>query len=940
MNKYLAFISYRHRKLDQRVSYLLRRYLESIYLPADCKISKRRKCFRDTDELPTSTDLGADIEHALENSDYLIAVCSEDYVQSQWCMREIDLYIEQGKKSRILPILVSGDESTSVPEQIRDLPVALDLRNMNSRQIRAQMPDLLSVMSGTKREEIAASDRRHRTLVMAEIFGAVSLVILGVIAYALSTARSIRKNNEEIVEATAKAAESEKKADEEIAEYFLRRAGYLSHKAWTAIGQGNDKEALNYAMSALSESYAWEDTPGYVGWLPDSTEAVDALRAALAMPQRQNVVYSAWNDGSLEDPWENGYYLTGKYTQKPGINGSMTFEDSTYVMETDADDGTLLYISFDEDEIFALTEEKTIDSSFLKEGYTHLFPYGERGNILYGGTVQTALFSGDGEKKTAYTLEREPFSADDIWTSQGETGFFVATDGDKTALFYTDKPEAISTLSINGKPVCVAYNHSVEQMAVVDSNGTLSLFLLEDGTKTAELDGKYRFVTYAGENYKLYVITDENEFRRIHALSQKTEMDYDIPFPITTASYCARKDLWLAAGEHGYCIFDGSTGNLLAYDSLWMDILACAWEGFDEALYTHDGNGYILIGKEGAVFMRADSENSFDTAFLLETGGVSRICRQVYYSSDGRYVYLESENGDLTKWDLWSSDPLLWENKAGWKEWPDVGGEISFSRSGIWRPVKDGHGIELIDDEYGETIFRPWWLEKASAKKIRESNMGFYILTPGEKGALPMILFDAEDGSFLWSAPAVGDALPGSDIYCLDTRISEGKTELVYKELDYEDGSLLKEQVLCVLDDGEAGEITLDEENFTAVVDDIWLVDLSPDVPTVERIQPAPEVPLIFAEEPVSVVKNEGRTMLVNAEDGHFIIDAGDQKICVSPAGDSMVLYGGSKSPYVIFASDMDTLYDKAWYRVNDEEEIIAEMQEWLNELAEQDDEF
>ncbi len=176
------------------------------------------------------------------------------------------------------------------------------------------------------------------------------------------------------------------------------------------------------------------------------------------------------------------------------------------------------------------------------------------------------------------------------------------------------------------------------------------LFLLEDGIKAAELDGKYRFVTYAGENYKLYVITDENEFRRIHALSQKTEMDYDISFPITTASYCARKDLWLAVGEHGYCIFDGSTGNLLAYDSLWMDMQACAWEGFDEASYTHDGNGYILIGKEGTVFMRATSENSFEAGMLLEEGGVSRICRQVYYSSDGNYVYLESENGDLTKW--------------------------------------------------------------------------------------------------------------------------------------------------------------------------------------------------------------------------------------------------------------------------------------------------
>ena len=95
MEHYLAFISYRHARADQHVSSLLRRYLENFHLPPSCGIPARRRVFRDTDELPTSTDLGADIENALENSEYLIAVCSEEYVQSKWCLREIDLFIEK-----------------------------------------------------------------------------------------------------------------------------------------------------------------------------------------------------------------------------------------------------------------------------------------------------------------------------------------------------------------------------------------------------------------------------------------------------------------------------------------------------------------------------------------------------------------------------------------------------------------------------------------------------------------------------------------------------------------------------------------------------------------------------------------------------------------------------------------------------------------------------
>ena len=108
MEQYLAFISYRHVKTDMQVSAFLRRYLENWHLPSSCTLPKKRRVFRDTDELPTSTDLGNDIEQALQNSDYLITICSEEYVTSKWCLREIERYIEMGKKDRILPVLISG----------------------------------------------------------------------------------------------------------------------------------------------------------------------------------------------------------------------------------------------------------------------------------------------------------------------------------------------------------------------------------------------------------------------------------------------------------------------------------------------------------------------------------------------------------------------------------------------------------------------------------------------------------------------------------------------------------------------------------------------------------------------------------------------------------------------------------------------------------------
>ncbi|MCR5371392.1 MAG: toll/interleukin-1 receptor domain-containing protein, partial [Clostridium sp.] len=128
MKKYLAFISYRHSHDDSEAALGFRKGIEGYHLPKDSGLPVRRRVFRDTDELPTSADLGADIENALRDSEYLISLCSEEYVKSLWCMREVELFLELGRRDRILPVLVSGSPEVAVPEMIRDIPVAADLR--------------------------------------------------------------------------------------------------------------------------------------------------------------------------------------------------------------------------------------------------------------------------------------------------------------------------------------------------------------------------------------------------------------------------------------------------------------------------------------------------------------------------------------------------------------------------------------------------------------------------------------------------------------------------------------------------------------------------------------------------------------------------------------------------------------------------------------------
>lgn len=81
--KYWAFISYSHR--DKKWGDWLHRSIETFKVPShiagqdgrDGKVPKRLfPVFRDRDELPTSGNLGANIEEALRASRYLIVICS------------------------------------------------------------------------------------------------------------------------------------------------------------------------------------------------------------------------------------------------------------------------------------------------------------------------------------------------------------------------------------------------------------------------------------------------------------------------------------------------------------------------------------------------------------------------------------------------------------------------------------------------------------------------------------------------------------------------------------------------------------------------------------------------------------------------------------------------------------------------------------------------
>ena len=182
--QYDAFISYRHMEPDGFVAQTLHRYLESFKLPGSVVRQKEEersrglhenaqqdragiktrihRVFRDREELPLVSNLADPITEALEQSEFLIVICSPRLNESMWCRKEIETFIRMHDREHVLAVLVEGEPETSFPEELlyreeeerqddgsvryKRVPVeplAADVRGGTRRQIRRKIKNEL-----------------------------------------------------------------------------------------------------------------------------------------------------------------------------------------------------------------------------------------------------------------------------------------------------------------------------------------------------------------------------------------------------------------------------------------------------------------------------------------------------------------------------------------------------------------------------------------------------------------------------------------------------------------------------------------------------------------------------------------------------------------------------------------------------------------------------
>lgn len=117
---YFAFVSYR--SSDEKWAKWLQEKIEGYRLPttiqhenSDLPKTRLRPCFRyHTDIQPN--ELKSELRQKLEQSKYLLVICTPRSAQSQWVGAEIDTFVELGRRDRIIPVIVEGTPYSGDPE--------------------------------------------------------------------------------------------------------------------------------------------------------------------------------------------------------------------------------------------------------------------------------------------------------------------------------------------------------------------------------------------------------------------------------------------------------------------------------------------------------------------------------------------------------------------------------------------------------------------------------------------------------------------------------------------------------------------------------------------------------------------------------------------------------------------------------------------------------
>lgn len=312
---YKAFISYRHLPLDLKVARKLHKTIEHFVIPRYLRKDGNKKIgyvFRDQDELPISSDLSGSIRTALDNSEFLIVICSPDTAKSVWVIEEITYFLKTHDRDHVLAVLISGDPHESFPEMLTEPVTDEDgtIRNIEplaanivadsdikrNRLFSTEVLRILAALIGCAYDELYRREQRYRIRRITAAFTAVFIVAAGFIGLLLNRNARINSNYEKALRNQSEYLSAESlrllEADDRFSAMRLALAGLPSE---------NDpgRPVVSKALYALEQSSLAYYTPSSRAMYPSASLVLSSGIDSMTVSEDKSLIYAETEDGML-----------------------------------------------------------------------------------------------------------------------------------------------------------------------------------------------------------------------------------------------------------------------------------------------------------------------------------------------------------------------------------------------------------------------------------------------------------------------------------------------------------------------------------------------------------------------------------------------------------------------------------------------------------------
>lgn len=295
---FIAFISYRHQKLDRAAAESIHSLIEEYIVPRKHRKDGKKLgiVYRDKDENRIGHDLDETLYKALDHSEYLIVICSKDTKNSKWVNAEIEYFLRGHAHDKILTVLLENMEDQDFPEALTRVtqadgttksvtPLGLDLSDIAmprmrivadnaedetiktsewkkkaehtallqwmKRTIRPRIPKLYAALLDCSYDDLVQRQQRRKLHRVAAVF-ALALAVGSIYgAMLLSKNADLAQQRNEVL---------------------LRESELLTQNARQSLDDGDSMAAIRNSLSALPSD---ENQRPYYG--PAEAALIDAL---------------------------------------------------------------------------------------------------------------------------------------------------------------------------------------------------------------------------------------------------------------------------------------------------------------------------------------------------------------------------------------------------------------------------------------------------------------------------------------------------------------------------------------------------------------------------------------------------------------------------------------------------------------------------------------